>query len=137
MRAAYTSHEITCPSFAAKVYESTFSAASIRPQTTHGTGIVCSFPATLGASRTTGSSTMSSWPNEEIPSVLAMRNSRTPIGAFASTWIFSTTDFAIAFGSFSLMGRTSTATPVPSISTLYAPAKFICPSTVTSAVVPR
>src|SRR5439155_21572866 len=86
----------------------------------------------------TGSATTTSWPTVERPSSETRRNSRGPSGASAAAVILSLAEPTRAFASFGGgPGTTSAVRPAPSKMTDATPLKFICPSTVTSAVVPR
>src|SRR5205814_3246031 len=106
----------------------------------------CAFDGVLipGSSEITGTSTITSCPSEEMPSDVAMRNSRTPGAASFATMIFNLIAVTTGGGPFgstgfaSLAGTTSALTPSPSTSTLYAPySVLVRHSTVTSDVVPR
>src|SRR5437588_9292163 len=112
----------------------------MRPLATPGTGsgVAVAGVLLLAVSRTTGSATTTSWPTLETPRSVTRRNSRTPSGASAAAVIFSLAERTGALGSLAGGGGTTVAVrPAPSTSQPRAPAKFIWPSTVTSAVVPR
>src|SRR5437660_108265 len=118
----------------------------MRPHTTAGIGIGWAFSGRLmpGASITTGASTITNCPSEEMPTVEAIRNSRTPQAASAATATLSfsacTTGggFLTSAGFASFAGATSAVTPLPPTRTLYAPySVLVRQSTVTSDVVPR
>src|SRR5262249_53916045 len=90
--------------------KSTSSAASMRPQTTPGTGTGLAFSRVLLSplSDTTGSSTTRIWPTLDTPSVEATRNSRTPSAASAATVSLSLTERTTGLGASALGAGSAT-----------------------------